>query len=82
MKLRRFIFTILIVAAVAAEPALGSSRFTDFDVNAVGTLNMLEDVRQNAPEAVFIFTSTNKVYGDTPNQLPLVEQERVITRDS
>jgi CDP-paratose 2-epimerase len=47
----------------------------DFGVNAVGTLNMLEAVRHHAPEAVFIFTSTNKVYGDTPNRLPLVELE-------
>jgi CDP-paratose 2-epimerase len=46
----------------------------DFGVNAVGTLNLLEAVRQHAPEAVFIFTSTNKVYGDAPNRLPLVEQ--------
>ncbi len=48
---------------------------TDFSVNANGTLNVLEGARQYSPEAVFIFTSTNKVYGDTPNRLPLVEQE-------
>jgi len=47
----------------------------DFGVNAVGTLNMLEAVRQYAPQAVFIFTSTNKVYGDAPNRLPLIERE-------
>ena len=47
----------------------------DFTVNANGTLNLLEATRHNAPDAVFIFTSTNKVYGDTPNQLPLIEQE-------
>ena len=46
---------------------------TDFTVNAVGTLVLLEAMRRFAPEAVFIFTSTNKVYGDTPNRLPLVE---------
>ncbi|TWT36360.1 CDP-paratose 2-epimerase [Posidoniimonas corsicana] len=46
----------------------------DFGVNAQGTLNLLEAARQNCPDAVFIFTSTNKVYGDTPNSLPLVEQ--------
>lgn len=45
----------------------------DFGVNAVGTLNLLEASRANCPHAVFIFTSTNKVYGDAPNQLPLVE---------
>jgi CDP-paratose 2-epimerase len=47
---------------------------TDFGVNAVGTLHMLEATRQFAPGAVFIFTSTNKVYGDAPNRLPLVER--------
>ena len=47
----------------------------DFQVNAVGTLNLLQAVRAHAPEAVFIFTSTNKVYGDTPNRLPLIEHE-------
>jgi CDP-paratose 2-epimerase len=46
---------------------------TDFEVNATGTLHLLEAVRRNAPNAVFIFTSTNKVYGDSPNRLPLVE---------
>jgi CDP-paratose 2-epimerase len=48
---------------------------TDFTVNANGTLNLLELTREYCPEAVFIFTSTNKVYGDTPNTLPLVELE-------
>ena len=47
----------------------------DFTVNANGTLNLLEATRHNAPDAVFIFTSTNKVYGDTPNKLPLIEKE-------
>ncbi len=47
--------------------------FDDFDVNAVGTLNLLEAVRHYSPEAVFIFMSTNKVYGDGPNFLPLKE---------
>lgn len=46
----------------------------DFTVNANGTLNLLQAVRDFCPEAVFIFTSTNKVYGDTPNRLPLIEQ--------
>jgi CDP-paratose 2-epimerase len=53
----------------AREPA------TDFDVNAVGTLNVLEATRLHAPEAAFVFTSTNKVYGDRPNDLPLHETE-------
>ena len=48
---------------------------TDFSVNAVGTLQMLEHFRMYCPEAVFVFTSTNKVYGDTPNLLPVEELE-------
>lgn len=48
---------------------------TDFTINANGTLVLLEAMRRHAPDAVFIFTSTNKVYGDTPNRLPLVEHE-------
>lgn len=48
---------------------------TDFSINADGTLFLLENFRKYSPEAVFIFTSTNKVYGDTPNKLPLREQE-------
>jgi CDP-paratose 2-epimerase len=49
---------------------------TDFSVNATGTLNLLEATRKHAPEATFVFTSTNKVYGDTPNFLPLIETEK------
>lgn len=66
------------IVHTAAQPShdLAASRpFDDFDVNAVGTLNMLEAVRQFAPEAVFVFMSTNKVYGDAPNDLPLIEME-------
>lgn len=48
---------------------------TDFSVNANGTLNLLEGARQFSPGTTFIFCSTNKVYGDTPNRLPLIEQE-------
>lgn len=47
----------------------------DFGINAVGTLNLLEQFRKSSPDATFIFTSTNKVYGDLPNTLPLVEGE-------
>ncbi|MET0417697.1 MAG: NAD-dependent epimerase/dehydratase family protein [Actinoplanes sp.] len=67
-----------LVIHAAAQPShdwAAKEPFTDFDVNAVGTLNMLEASRLHSPEAAFIFTSTNKVYGDTPNRLPLVEQE-------
>src|SRR5256886_4399732 len=49
---------------------------TDFTVNANGTLNLLEAARTSSPEAPFVFTSTNKVYGDTPNRLPLRELEK------
>lgn len=62
----------------AAQPShdLAASRpFDDFDVNAVGTMNMLEATRQHVPEAVFCHLSTNKVYGDAPNELPLKELE-------
>jgi CDP-paratose 2-epimerase len=60
----------------AAQPShdLAKDRpFDDFEVNAVGTLNMLEGARQYCPESPFIYTSTNKVYGDSPNELPLQE---------
>lgn len=60
----------------AAQPShdLAASRpFDDFDVNAVGTLNMLEALRNQAPDAVFIHMSTNKVYGDRPNTIALKE---------
>ena len=42
-------------------------------MNAIGTLNLLNSFKESCPKAVFIFTSTNKVYGDTPNKLPLIE---------
>ncbi len=66
------------IVHAAAQPShdLAAQRpFDDFDVNAVGTLNLLEAVRRHAPEAVFVHMSTNKVYGDAPNELPLVELE-------
>lgn len=67
---------ISLIVHTAAQPShdwAAREPFTDFDVNAVGTLNLLEATRQHAPQATFIFTSTNKVYGDTPNRLPLIE---------
>jgi len=60
----------------AAQPSheIAAARpLDDFDVNAVATMNVLEATRQRTPEAVFILMSTNKVYGDAPNRLPLVE---------
>lgn len=68
---------IQVVAHTAAQPShdwAAREPLTDFGVNALGTLHLLEAARKHCPEAVFIFTSTNKVYGDTPNRLPLVEQ--------
>jgi CDP-paratose 2-epimerase len=68
-----------LVVHCAAQPShdLAASRpFDDFDVNAVGTLNLLESTRRHAPEAVFVQMSTNKVYGDAPNEIPLVELEK------
>ncbi|MBW4693681.1 MAG: NAD-dependent epimerase/dehydratase family protein [Lyngbya sp. HA4199-MV5] len=67
-----------LIIHTAAQPShdwAASDPHMDFTVNANGTLVLLEATRQHCPEAVFIFTSTNKVYGDTPNLLPLEEQE-------
>lgn len=69
---------ISLIVHTAAQPShdwAAKEPFTDFTVNANGTLNLLEFTREFCPEAVFIFTSTNKVYGDNPNFLPLVELE-------
>jgi CDP-paratose 2-epimerase len=68
---------ISLVIHAAAQPShdwAASDPFTDFSVNANGTLNLLQATRDFCPDAVFLFTSTNKVYGDLPNQLPLIEQ--------
>jgi len=65
-----------IIIHTAAQPShdwATKEPFTDFSVNATGTLVMLENYRLLSPEATFIFTSTNKVYGDIPNLLPLIE---------
>jgi CDP-paratose 2-epimerase len=70
---------IEIIVHTAAQPShdwAARDPATDFGVNATGTLNLLERWRQHAPGASFCFTSTNKVYGDAPNALPLVEHER------
>ena len=67
-----------VVVHTAAQPShdwAAREPLTDFGVNAVGTLNLLEATRTHCPEAPFIFCSTNKVYGDTPNRLPLEEHE-------
>jgi CDP-paratose 2-epimerase len=70
---------IEIVIHTAAQPShdwAARAPVVDFEVNALGTLNLLEAARGHCPDAVFLFTSTNKVYGDTPNRLPLVELEK------
>jgi len=70
--------SIELVIHTAAQPShdwAAREPFTDFTVNANGTLNLLECTRKYTPKAAFIFTSTNKVYGDRPNELPLIEQE-------
>lgn len=75
----RFGRDIALVVHAAAQPShdwAAKEPFTDFDINAGGTLNLLEATRRHCPDASFIFTSTNKVYGDAPNRLPLVEQEK------
>ncbi|MCA1815263.1 MAG: NAD-dependent epimerase/dehydratase family protein [Acidobacteria bacterium] len=69
---------VSLVVHTAAQPShdwAAREPLTDFSINATGTLNLLEATRRHAPGAVFVFTSTNKVYGDTPNCLPLIEKE-------
>jgi CDP-paratose 2-epimerase len=65
-----------LIVHCAAQPSHDKARdipILDFEVNALGTLNLLEATRQHSPEAVFVFLSTNKVYGSAPNEIPLVE---------
>lgn len=76
--IRGFGRNLSVIIHTAAQPShdwAAREPHTDFEVNAIGTLNLLEAARLHAPDAVFIFTSTNKVYGDTPNSLPLIEHE-------
>lgn len=73
---RKYNTDIKLIIHAASQPShdwAAKEPLTDFSVNATGTLNLLELTRQHCPQAVFIFTSTNKVYGDLPNTLPLVE---------
>ncbi|MCE9519356.1 MAG: NAD-dependent epimerase/dehydratase family protein [Verrucomicrobia bacterium] len=75
---KKFGFAVGVVIHTAAQPShdwAAKEPRTDFAVNAIGTMNLLEATRLHAPEATFIFTSTNKVYGDTPNRLPLIEKK-------
>ncbi len=69
--------SIKVVIHAAAQPShdwAAGDPLCDFSINATATMQLLETVRQYCPQAVFVFVSTNKVYGDTPNSLPLVEQ--------
>jgi len=70
---------IVLIVHTAAQPShdwAAKDPKMDFSINAGGTLVLLESMRSFCPQAVFIFTSTNKVYGDTPNRLPFIEKEK------
>jgi len=76
---KRYNSDVTLVIHTAAQPShdwAARKPFVDFSVNATGTSVLLESIRKFCPEAVFIFTSTNKVYGDLPNFLPLKELEK------
>ncbi len=66
---------VLHCAAQPSHDLAAKIPLDDFDVNAAGTINLLEATRRSSPEASFVFISTNKVYGDRPNELPLRELE-------
>ena len=74
-KYKKKIKSIIHTAAQPSHDWAAKEPFTDFEVNANGTLNLLEAFRTYCPEASFVFTSTNKVYGDRPNYLPLKEKK-------
>jgi CDP-paratose 2-epimerase len=69
-------FAVIHAAAQPSHDRAAAIPFDDFETNAVGTLNLLEAARRHCPEAPFVYFSTNKVYGDRPNTLRLLEQER------
>lgn len=74
-----------VIIHTAAQPShdwAAREPFTDWDVNANGTLNILEGFRLHSPKATFIFTSTNKVYGDNPNKVALIETPTRFDYDS
>lgn len=76
--LARYGNDIALIIHAAAQPShdwAAREPLTDFNINAVGTLNILEATRKHCPDAVFVHVSTNKVYGDIPNTLPFTEQE-------
>jgi CDP-paratose 2-epimerase len=68
-----------LIVHCAAQPSHDKARdipLLDFEVNALGTMNLLEATRQHSPDAVFVLLSTNKVYGDAPNEIPVKELEK------
>src|SRR6202030_1907409 len=67
---------IIHTAAQPSHDRAAAIPFDDFDTNAVGTLNLLEAARRHCPESPFIHMSTNKVYGDAPNRIPLRELDK------
>jgi CDP-paratose 2-epimerase len=71
----RAITAVIHAASQPSHDWAASDPHTDFEVNAVGTLNLLEAARQKSPDTAFIFLSTNKVYGDSPNGLPFIETD-------
>src|SRR3954469_6609159 len=73
-RYRRELAAIIHTAAQPSHDWAATDPLTDFGVNANGTLHLLEATRRMRPDATFVFTSTNKVYGDTPNRLPLVDR--------
>jgi len=76
---KKYASDISLIVHCAAQPShdwAAKDPLVDFRVNADGTLILLEAFRKSCPKSVFIFTSTNKVYGDTPNRLPLIEKEK------
>ena len=68
-------YCLVHTAAQPSHDKAASIPFIDFEVNAMGTLNLIEAVRRFSKETIFVHLSTNKVYGDTPNKLPIEELE-------
>ena len=78
---KRYKKNIKVIIHAAAQPSHDWAKnkpFIDFDINAKGTLNLLELTRLYCSDAPFIFMSTNKVYGDNPNSLPLIEKKNTL----
>ena len=78
---RKYKKKINVIIHAAAQPSHDWAKnkpFIDFDINARGTLNLLELTNKYCPSVPFIFMSTNKVYGDNPNKLPLVEKKNKV----